>query len=186
VLIPEPPEGDEGLPGTVAGGEALDVALDALALQRRDGGKGLGELVVEEVGGDAVDEPVQHAVEGEEGVEGIADTVPDGADDETELKSKVTLLTGCDGCGGEAIHVWLGEPGAVASVTQGVEIASWRAGATRSKLLVTMGAAAGVIAVLLPGVPLVHHLPRAADARRFMRRGVAVALREPVPAAPAD
>jgi imidazolonepropionase len=37
-------------------------------------------------------------------------------------------------------------------------------------------AAAGVIAVLLPGVPLVHRLPRAADARRFIRRGVAVAL----------
>jgi imidazolonepropionase len=37
-------------------------------------------------------------------------------------------------------------------------------------------AAAGVVAVLLPAVPLVHRLPRAADARRFIRRGVAVAL----------
>jgi imidazolonepropionase len=37
-------------------------------------------------------------------------------------------------------------------------------------------AASGVIAVLLPGAPLVHRLPGAADARRFIRRGVAVAL----------
>ena len=37
-------------------------------------------------------------------------------------------------------------------------------------------AASGVIAVLLPCVPLVHRLPQAADARRFIRRGVAVAL----------
>jgi len=37
-------------------------------------------------------------------------------------------------------------------------------------------AAAGVIAVLLPAVPLVHRLPRAADARRFLRKGLAVAL----------
>jgi imidazolonepropionase len=37
-------------------------------------------------------------------------------------------------------------------------------------------AAAGVIAVLLPAVPLVHRLPAAADARRFLRRGMAVAL----------
>jgi imidazolonepropionase len=37
-------------------------------------------------------------------------------------------------------------------------------------------ARAGVIAVLLPAVPLVHRLPRAADARRFLRRGAAVAL----------
>jgi imidazolonepropionase len=33
-----------------------------------------------------------------------------------------------------------------------------------------------VIAVLLPAVPLVHRLPRAADARRFLRQGLAVAL----------
>jgi len=37
-------------------------------------------------------------------------------------------------------------------------------------------AASGVIAVLLPGVPLVHRLPQAADGRRFVRRGMAVAL----------
>ncbi len=37
-------------------------------------------------------------------------------------------------------------------------------------------AEAGVIAVLLPAVPLVHRLPRAADARRFLRRRAAVAL----------
>jgi imidazolonepropionase len=37
-------------------------------------------------------------------------------------------------------------------------------------------AASGVIAVLLPGVPLVHRLPQAADGRRFIRRGMAVAL----------
>jgi imidazolonepropionase len=37
-------------------------------------------------------------------------------------------------------------------------------------------AEAGVIAVLLPAVPLAHRLPRAADARRFLRRGAAVAL----------
>ena len=37
-------------------------------------------------------------------------------------------------------------------------------------------AAAGVIAVLLPAVPLVHRLPRAADARRFLHLGAAVAL----------
>ena len=37
-------------------------------------------------------------------------------------------------------------------------------------------AGAGVIAVLLPAVPLVHRLPCAADARRFLRHGAAVAL----------
>ena len=37
-------------------------------------------------------------------------------------------------------------------------------------------AASGVIAVLLPGAPLVHRLPNPADARRFIRRSVAVAL----------
>jgi imidazolonepropionase len=37
-------------------------------------------------------------------------------------------------------------------------------------------AAAGVIAVLLPAVPLVHRLAAAADARRFLSRGVTVAL----------
>jgi imidazolonepropionase len=37
-------------------------------------------------------------------------------------------------------------------------------------------AEAGVIAVLLPCVPLVHRLPQAVDARRFISRGVAVAL----------
>ena len=37
-------------------------------------------------------------------------------------------------------------------------------------------ARAGVIAVLLPAVPLVHRLPRAADARRFLHHGAAVAL----------
>jgi imidazolonepropionase len=37
-------------------------------------------------------------------------------------------------------------------------------------------AASGVLAVLLPAVPLVHRLPAAADARLFIARGVAVAL----------
>jgi hypothetical protein len=116
VLGPDPAEGDEGLSGAVASGKALDVVLEALALQRWDGSEGLGELTVEELGSDAVDEPIQDTFEGQEGVEGIAGTSLYGADGEADLKRKVLLFVAAGGTGGEARQMGLGQAVAVASM----------------------------------------------------------------------